>query len=69
MHSILRKSVPIQVKSPRPLVGRRQIAARRNGGSDSNGAESHAKGRSPDSLAVADRPVGRRSRSGTSHMD
>ncbi len=38
-------------------------------GSDSNGAESHAKGRSPDSLAVADRPVGRRSRSGTSHMD
>ena len=38
-------------------------------GSDSNGAESHAKGRSPDSLVVADRPVGRRSRSGTSHMD
>ena len=48
---------------------RARSAERAIWGSDSNGAESHAKGRSPDSLAVADRPVGRRSRSGTSHMD
>ena len=53
------------------LSARRCVTRSRTsiGGSDSNGAESHAKRRFPDSLGVGGRALEPRSRIGTCHRD